>query len=230
MRRVTADEAVQARPLRRHDPDRRLGRRPRRSGSADGGGRAALPGRGRAAQHHVDASGRPRRRQARSAPGISRTKACSSAIICGTFVNSPKISDLAIADKIEGYTLPQGALSQLMREMAAGRAGPAHARPVCTPSSIRATAAAARASAPRRIWSSSCSSAARSYLFYQAVSRSTSASCAAPPPTRTATSRWRRRRSSARCCRWRRRRGAAAASSSCRSSAWRSAARCRRSR
>ena len=42
-------------------------------------------------------------------------------IVCGTFVNSPKISDLAVADKIEGYTLPQGALSQLMREIAAGR-------------------------------------------------------------------------------------------------------------
>jgi len=44
-------------------------------------------------------------------------------IVCGTFVNSPKISDLAIADKVEGYTLPQGALSLLMREMAAGRPG-----------------------------------------------------------------------------------------------------------
>jgi propionate CoA-transferase len=44
-------------------------------------------------------------------------------IVCGTFVNSPKISDLAIAEKIEGYTLPQGAMSQLMREMAAGRPG-----------------------------------------------------------------------------------------------------------
>jgi propionate CoA-transferase len=44
-------------------------------------------------------------------------------IVCGTFVNSPKISDLAIAEKIDGYTLPQGALSQLMREMAAGRPG-----------------------------------------------------------------------------------------------------------
>ena len=43
--------------------------------------------------------------------------------VCGTFVNSPKLSDMAIADKLEGYTLPQGALSQLMREMAAGRAG-----------------------------------------------------------------------------------------------------------
>ena len=44
-------------------------------------------------------------------------------IVCGTFVNSPKISDMAIAEQIEGYTLPQGALSQLMREIAAGRAG-----------------------------------------------------------------------------------------------------------
>ncbi len=44
-------------------------------------------------------------------------------VVSGTFVNAPKISDLAIADKIEGYTLPQGALSQLMREIAAGRAG-----------------------------------------------------------------------------------------------------------
>ncbi len=44
-------------------------------------------------------------------------------VIGGTFVNSPKISDLSIADKVEGYTLPQGALSQLMREIAAGRPG-----------------------------------------------------------------------------------------------------------
>ncbi len=44
-------------------------------------------------------------------------------IICGTFVNSPKIADLALAEKIDGYTLPQGALSQLTREMAAGRPG-----------------------------------------------------------------------------------------------------------
>ncbi len=44
-------------------------------------------------------------------------------IVCGTFVDSPPISDLAAADKIEAYTLPQGALSQLMREMAGGRPG-----------------------------------------------------------------------------------------------------------
>jgi propionate CoA-transferase len=44
-------------------------------------------------------------------------------IVCGTLVNSPLISDLVIDGKVEGYTLPQGALSQLMREMAAGRTG-----------------------------------------------------------------------------------------------------------
>ncbi len=44
-------------------------------------------------------------------------------MVCGTFVNSPGISDLVLAGKLEGWTLPQGALSQLMREMAAGRPG-----------------------------------------------------------------------------------------------------------
>jgi propionate CoA-transferase len=43
--------------------------------------------------------------------------------IAGTFVNSPKTSELSLAEKIEGYTLPQGALSLLMREVAAGRPG-----------------------------------------------------------------------------------------------------------
>jgi propionate CoA-transferase len=44
-------------------------------------------------------------------------------VVAGTYVNSPKISEMAMAEKIEAYTLPQGALSQLMREMAAGRPG-----------------------------------------------------------------------------------------------------------
>ncbi len=44
-------------------------------------------------------------------------------IVCGTFVDSPPVSDMAAAGTIEAYTLPQGALSQLMREMAAGRPG-----------------------------------------------------------------------------------------------------------
>jgi len=44
-------------------------------------------------------------------------------IVCGTYVDSPPISELAAADRIEAYTQPQGVLSQLMREMAAGRPG-----------------------------------------------------------------------------------------------------------
>jgi propionate CoA-transferase len=41
----------------------------------------------------------------------------------GTLVNSPGVAQLALADKVQAYTLPQGALSLLMREMAAGRPG-----------------------------------------------------------------------------------------------------------
>jgi propionate CoA-transferase len=44
-------------------------------------------------------------------------------VISGGFNNCPKIAALAIADEIEAYTLPQGAISQLCRDMAAGRPG-----------------------------------------------------------------------------------------------------------
>lgn len=44
-------------------------------------------------------------------------------IVTGALVNTPAIQAMAQDDTIEAYTLPQGALSQLMREMAAGRPG-----------------------------------------------------------------------------------------------------------
>jgi propionate CoA-transferase len=50
-------------------------------------------------------------------PGLARR------VISAGFNNCPKIAGLAQADRIEAWTLPQGTLSQLMRDMAAGRPG-----------------------------------------------------------------------------------------------------------
>jgi propionate CoA-transferase len=44
-------------------------------------------------------------------------------IVAGALVNSPVFQQLAKENKVEAYTLPQGSLSELMREMAAGRPG-----------------------------------------------------------------------------------------------------------
>ncbi len=44
-------------------------------------------------------------------------------IVTGALVNSPAFQQLATENKVEAYTLPQGALSELIREMAAGRPG-----------------------------------------------------------------------------------------------------------
>lgn len=44
-------------------------------------------------------------------------------IVTGALVNSPAFQTRAEQDSVEAYTLPQGALSELMREMAAGRPG-----------------------------------------------------------------------------------------------------------
>ena len=44
-------------------------------------------------------------------------------IVTGALVNSPAFQKRAAENTVEAYTLPQGALSQLMREMAAGRPG-----------------------------------------------------------------------------------------------------------
>jgi propionate CoA-transferase len=44
-------------------------------------------------------------------------------IVTGALVNTPLIQKMAQEDTVEAYTLPQGVLSQLTREMAAGRPG-----------------------------------------------------------------------------------------------------------
>jgi propionate CoA-transferase len=50
-------------------------------------------------------------------PGLLRR------VVSAGFNNSPAVGAMAAADEIEAYTLPQGALSQLCRDMAAGRPG-----------------------------------------------------------------------------------------------------------
>ncbi len=61
----------------------------------------------------------------RSHRGVSRfaKPGLLKRIVCGTIVDAPAVAAMASANEVEAYTLPQGALSQLMREMAAGRPG-----------------------------------------------------------------------------------------------------------
>ena len=122
MRRVTADEAVKV--IRSGDTILVGG---------SGGGHAVPEALLAALERRFLAERQPRNITAVHAVGLGDNVSLGAGhfahegllkrIVCGTFVNSPRISDLALANKIEGYTLPQGVLSQLMREMAAGRAG-----------------------------------------------------------------------------------------------------------
>lgn len=122
MRRVTADEAVRT----IHSGDTVLI-------GGSGGGHAVPEALMVALERRFLADGEPRKITAIHPVGLGDGASLGAGhiahegllkrIVCGTFINSPKISDLALADKIEAYSLPQGALSQLTREIAAGRAG-----------------------------------------------------------------------------------------------------------
>jgi propionate CoA-transferase len=61
-------------------------------------------------------------RQTRGAAHLAK-KGMVRRVITSALIDSPAFIPMALNDEIEAYTLPQGVLSQLMREMAAGRPG-----------------------------------------------------------------------------------------------------------
>lgn len=98
-----------------------------------GGGHAVPETLIRGLQHRYQAQGRPHGISLlhpvglgdQDQQGVSRLahEGLLKRIITGALVNSPPIQEMAKKGTVEAYTLPQGALSQLMREMAAGRPG-----------------------------------------------------------------------------------------------------------
>ena len=122
MRRVTADEAVKV--VRSGDTVLTGG---------SGGGHAVPEALMAALGRRFLAEGEPRDLTSLHPVGLGDDKTLGAGhfahvgmlkrVVCGTLVNSPRLAELAYADKVEAYTFPQGALSQLTREMAAGRPG-----------------------------------------------------------------------------------------------------------
>ena len=192
--------------------------------SGSGGGHSVPEALLAAVERRFLAEGRPRGLTSVSVVGVGDRAALGAShlahegllerAITSALVDSPGLVQLAAEDKIEAYTLPQGVLSQLMRDMAAGRPG------LITKTGLHSFVDPRQQGArqsPRTPpdFVEVVNLAGEEWLFFSRC-RSASRSCAAPRPTRTATSRWSRRPCWARCWRWRRRRGASAASSSCR--------------
>ncbi|MGH8714826.1 MAG: acyl CoA:acetate/3-ketoacid CoA transferase [Casimicrobiaceae bacterium] len=101
--------------------------------SGSGGGHSVPEALLAAVERRFLADGRPRGLTSVSVVGVGdRAELGASHLahegllrraITSALVDSPGLVRLAAEDKIEAYTLPQGVLSQLMRDMAAGRPG-----------------------------------------------------------------------------------------------------------
>lgn len=101
--------------------------------SGSGGGHAVPEALLAAVERRFLAEGRPRGLTSISIVGVGDRAALGAThlahegllkrAITSALVDSPGLVRLAAENKIEAYTLPQGVLSQLMRDMAAGRPG-----------------------------------------------------------------------------------------------------------
>jgi len=101
--------------------------------SGSGGGHSVPEALLAAVERRFLAEGQPRGLTSVSVVGVGDRAALGAShlahegllkrAITSALVDSPGLVRLAAEDKIEAYTLPQGVLSQLMRDMAAGRPG-----------------------------------------------------------------------------------------------------------
>ncbi len=122
MEKITADEAAQL----IEDGDAILI-------SGSGGGHAVPEALLAAVERRFLAEGKPTGLTSISVVGVGDRAALGAShlahegllkrAITSALVDSPGLVTLAAEDRIEAYTLPQGVLSQLMRDMAAGRPG-----------------------------------------------------------------------------------------------------------
>ena len=203
-----------------------LRRRPCAAAAIHRRARNRLQGDGPPARSDVGARRRDRRLRRPWLLAARARRACTSGRSARNIGNEPRLGAMVENNELEAYSFPQGVLSQLMGEIAAGRPGPGHARRpghVRRPAPDRRQAELAHDGRPRR----GRQPARPASGCCTTRSRSTSPSSAARPPTRTATSRWRARPSRPRCSTWPWPRATAAGSSSPRSASSRGAARCR---
>jgi len=122
MEKITADDAAQL----VQDGDAILI-------SGSGGGHSVPEALLAAVERRFHAEGAPRGLTSVSVVGVGDRAALGAShlahegllrrAITSALVDSPGLVRLAAEDKIEAYTLPQGVLSQIMRDMAAGRPG-----------------------------------------------------------------------------------------------------------